>query len=98
MKLGPYLYHLKTFNIPNNESVNEWVGVQRGLVSSGVSLTSWGKDASLALVGHPSSDGTTIKMPYGVDVLHRPASHPHLFLLGWLKLNLAFLLDPLRLA
>ena len=24
----------------------------------------------------PSSDGVTIKMPYGVDVLHRPASHP----------------------
>ena len=47
-----------------------------GLVSSGVSLTSWGEGASLALVGHPSSDGVTIKMPYGVDVLHRPASHP----------------------
>ena len=46
------------------------------LVSSGVSLTSWGEGASLALVGHPSSDGVTIKMPYGVDVLHRPASHP----------------------
>ena len=26
MKLGPYLYHLNTFNIPNNEDVNEWVG------------------------------------------------------------------------
>ena len=26
MKLGPYLYHLNTFNIPNNEAVNEWVG------------------------------------------------------------------------
>ena len=37
---------------------------------------SWGEGASLALVGHPSSDGVTIKMPYGVDVLHRPASHP----------------------
>ena len=36
----------------------------------------WGEGASLALVGHPSSDGVTIKMPYGVDVLHRPASHP----------------------
>ena len=35
-----------------------------------------GEGASLALVGHPSSDGITIKMPYGVDVLHRPASHP----------------------
>ena len=43
---------------------------------TGVSLTSWGEDASLALVGHPSSDGVTIKMPYGVYVLHRPDSHP----------------------
>ena len=39
------------------------------LVSSGVSLTSWGEGASLALVGHPSSDGITIKIPYVVDVL-----------------------------
>ena len=46
-----------------------------GLVSSGASLTSWG-GASLALVDDPSSDGVTIKMPYGVDVLHRSASHP----------------------
>ena len=46
------------------------------LVSSGASLASWGEGASLALVGNPSSDGITIKMPYGVDVLHRPASHP----------------------
>ena len=53
-----------------------WKNVPPGLVSSGVSLTSWGEGASLALVGHPSSDGVTIKMPYGVDVLHRPASHP----------------------
>ena len=26
MKLGPYLYHRNTFNIPNNEGVNEWMG------------------------------------------------------------------------
>ena len=26
MKLGPYLYHLNTFNIPNNDGVNECVG------------------------------------------------------------------------
>ena len=25
MKPGPYLYHLNTFNKPNNEGVNEWV-------------------------------------------------------------------------
>ena len=69
-----------------------------GLVSARASLTSWGEGASLALVGHPSSDGLMIKMPYGVDVLYLPASHPHLFLLPWLKLNVALLLDPLRLA
>ena len=40
-----------------------------GLVSSGVSLTSWAEGASLALGGHPSSDGMTIKMLYWVDVL-----------------------------
>ena len=38
-------------------------------MSSGASLTSWGEGASLALVGHPSSDGVTIKIPYTVDVL-----------------------------
>ena len=38
------------------------------LVSSGVSLASWGEGASLALVGHPTSDGITIKIPYGVYV------------------------------
>ena len=48
-----------------------------GLVSSMVSLASWGEGASLALVGHPSSDGITTKIPYGVDVSsHRPALHP----------------------
>ena len=26
MKLGPLLYHLNTFNIPNNEGANEWAG------------------------------------------------------------------------
>ena len=65
-------------------AVPHWLGVtlslsQRlwntGLVSSWASLTSWGEGASLALVGHPSSD-VTIKMPNGVDVLHRPALHP----------------------
>ena len=68
-------------------------------MSSGARISSWGEGASIALVGHPSSGGITIKIPRGVDVLlHRPASHPHLFLLGWLKLNLTLLLDQLRLA
>ena len=31
----------------------------------------------LALAGHPSSDGGTIKIPYGVDVLlHWSTAHP----------------------
>ena len=50
--------------------------VNTGLVSNGTSLTSWAEDASLALVGDLSGDGVTIKKPYGVDVLHLPASHP----------------------
>ena len=38
-----------------------------GLVSSGVSLTSWGEGASLALVYQPSSDGVAINIHYRVD-------------------------------
>ena len=59
-------------------------------MSSGASFTYWVEGASLALVGHSSSDSVTIKIPYDVDV-------PDLFLLGWLKINL-ILLDQLRLA
>ena len=48
-----------------------------GWCPAGFSLTLWGEGASLTLVGHPSSDGITIKITYGVDVLlHRPASQP----------------------
>ena len=47
-----------------------------GLVSSGASLISWREGVFLTLVGHPSSDDVTIKMPYGVNVLHPPALHP----------------------
>ena len=59
-------------------------------MSSGVSLTSWRKreNASSALVGHPSSDVVTIKLP----VLHP------IFSLAWLKLNLILLLNQLKLA
>ena len=46
------------------------------MVSRGASLTSLGEGTSLALAGYPSSDGATTKMPYGVDVLHRPALQP----------------------
>ena len=60
------------------------------MVSSGASLTSWGEGASLALVGHPSSGGATIKTPYGVDVLHRPDSHPS-FPVGLVKTESGFI-------
>ena len=39
-------------------------------MSNGASLTSWGEGASLALVGHPSSDVAMIEIPYGVDVYY----------------------------
>ena len=38
------------------------------------------KVSLLALVGYPPTDGITIKIPYGVDVLlHQPVSHPIFF-------------------
>ena len=55
-------------------------------MSSGTSLTSRGEGTSLALVGYPSSDGVTIKMPSGVDVLHQPAPHPS-FPIGLVKIE-----------
>ena len=47
------------------------------MVSSGVSLTSWGEGGSLALVGHTSSDGVTIKIPYGVLQMFYYIYQPH---------------------
>ena len=70
-----------------------------GLVSSGVSLTSWDEGASLALVSHPASDGFTIKNTlWGRYFITSTNLAPHLFLLAWLTLNLMLLLDLLRLA
>ena len=57
----PYSYHHETL---------------KSLVFSGDSFTSLGEGASLALIGQPSSDGATIKIPYGIDVLsHQPGLH-----------------------
>ena len=65
-----------------------------GLVSSGTSLTSWAEGASLALVGHPSSDGVTIKInALWTRCVTSTTFKPNLFLLDWLKLNLDLLLD-----
>ena len=60
------------------------------MVSSGASLTSWGEAASLALVGHPSSDGVTIKMPYGVDVFIDQLRTPS-FSIGLVKTESGFI-------
>ena len=59
-------------------------------MSSEASLTSGGEGASLALAGHPSNDGVTIRMPYGVDVLHQPASTPS-FPIGLVKTESGFI-------
>ena len=60
------------------------------LVSSESSLTSWGEGASLALVGHSSSDGVTIKMPYGVDVFIDQLRTPS-FRIGLVKTESGFI-------
>ena len=63
---------------------NGWCPV--GLVS-----TYQGEDASLALVGHPSSDGIMKKIPHGVDVLlHQPTLHP-IFPIGLVKTQSDFI-------
>ena len=38
-------------------------------MTSRISLNWWGEGASLAPVGLPSSDGVTMEILYGVDVL-----------------------------
>ena len=49
----------------------------QGWCPAGTFLPHGEKELLLVLVGHPSSDGVTIKMPYRVDVLlYRLASHP----------------------
>ena len=69
-------------------------------MASRVSLTSRGGGLSLALIGRPSSDGVTIKIPYGVDFYYTDQSRTqsYLFLLVWFKLNLILLLDQFTLA
>ena len=56
-----------------------------------------GEKVPQALVGHPSSDGVNKNALWG-RCFTSTSFAPHLFLLGWLKLNLALLLDQLRLA
>ena len=61
-----------------------------GLVSSRASLNSWGEVASLALVRHPSSDGVTIKMPYGVEFYINQLRTPS-FPIGMVKTESSFI-------
>ena len=69
-----YIYIYIPQDILSNFILRHW---NTGLVSSRANLTSWGEDTTLALVGHPYSNGVIIKMPYRVDVLlHRPVLHP----------------------
>ena len=63
-------------------------------MTSGVSLTSLGEGASLALASHPSSDAVATKIPLGGRRFITSTSlAPHVFLL-----NLILLSDQLRLA
>ena len=55
--------------LAKSDQAQFWVGVQRG------QSYLMGRRCLFSL-GHPSSDGVKIKMLYGVDALHRPASHP----------------------
>ena len=59
------------FYSPSNSGLKNIVKFEResGLVSSRDSFTSWGEGASLTLVDYPSSEGVTVKIPYGIDVL-----------------------------
>ena len=72
----PSIRKIKHLCVPENKFDHPRDYEILGWCPAGTVLAQGGESASLALVGHPSSDGITIKMPYGVDVLHRPASHP----------------------
>ena len=63
------------------------------VVSSGVSLTSWGEVVSLALAGQPSSDGITIKNTFGVDVYYIDQSHTLSFLIGLVETKSDFIVS-----
>ena len=60
-------------------------------MSSKASLTLWEEGTSLALVGHPSSDSVTIKIPMGqmfyIDQLHTPP-----FPIGLVKTESGFII------
>ena len=61
-----------------------------GLVSRGVSLTSWG-DAFLALTSHPSSNGITKEIPCGVMLYYNDQRCTSSFTIGFLKTKSNFI-------
>ena len=63
------------------------------VVSSGVSLTSWGEVVSLALAGQPSSDGIAIKNTFGVDVYYIDQSHTLSFPIGLVETESDFIVS-----
>lgn len=56
-------------------------------------MTSWGEGASLVFVGHACSHSIAINILSEVEVLIITSSAPHIFLFGWLKLNLSHLVS-----
>ena len=60
-------------------------------MSSKASLTSWGEGDSLALVGHPSSDDVTIKIPSGEMFYYINQSHNPSFSIGLVKTESDFI-------
>ena len=60
-------------------------------MSSKASLTSWGENASLALVGHPSSDDVTTKIPSGEMFYYNNQSHTPSFSIGLVKTESDFI-------
>ena len=82
------LFHCNEQESPSHENT--------GLLSSGVSLISWGEGVNLTLVGHPSSECHNKNILWGRCFTISTTLAPYLFLLGWLNLNLTLLLDQLQ--
>ena len=59
--LGCFLRDIRQL-VVFTETLKYWVGIQRD------QSYLMERRCTLALVGHPSSDGVTIKIPYGVDL------------------------------
>ena len=66
MKLGPYLYHLNTCNIPNNEVVNEWV-------SGGCNQKTTRKCHEIKRISTLTSPKTTIENAKEIEIFSMPS-------------------------